>query len=787
MPHGNAQALDVERDSIFASQKLLAVWGQLQSYLFQVELLKRCDPRVGVRMIKPLKLNVLMVRYLENLMAPGLTEQLERNISPLSYGLWLALRRARLDGEVLLRALCEFTDTGDVHGFFIKSMTISGDCPYHEVVELDTYGGSVRTEIKFLHDVENILKQLNYCHLIVKAGTAENFMLALDRYLIETLGAGSVVSPELCDPSQPCSVCFEELCVTANSGDSAHKRIIGKICNHVTKQIVLRVHPDDMVAHIPHAACLSDEKRSVVQAALSLIRPTRGDKDPGGSGDTVSVADAATAVLDAHNVFLPASGNLYAISELQFWIASSERKPNQPRANTIDSFADNLEDLAFKERLFDLRTSVVEMTVFGRRMDHFERVFAQEIENMNAADRLLLGGRAVAPDDIIEALIRACYDHHMSTPLLKRLLYPEEAAQDALKTTLEQVTSHSTRNGPLCQDGDGAPEDDFSNSEHLRIREGVTPLPDVREHYDWLELVRSASADVARRRKMYAERLSKRSLASLDKCITEQRKELEKMLRVNVYGEILIDSYTTLFNGFRSRNRLLEAIRKRCTNIIDNRITADAFDAHRFMQTSLLKHRIDPAMLPSLTHKFFRLLNGPMFNHDVHRFAQPSNTALYFSVENVGLLPHLKEEIARFMIHSCSSSDWIVSKFRGFYDFDGIDSITAAHRMAWKYIKEVILATTLFSSAFSCGELHLRRADCLPLNVNVEYIWEDGIYVTYETECPLITVLGAESDNVTVILDADVFSLLYSILQYMAPAAADQIRAERTNHDHTPT
>ncbi|ARE59075.1 UL28 [Gallid alphaherpesvirus 2] len=789
MSHNRLQSQGTEHDK-FATQKLFAIWGQIQSYLFQVELLKRCDPTVGVRMINRLKLNVLMIYYLEKKMVPALKEQREMNLTPLTYGLWLALRRAKLEGELLLDALCEFKDGGNLRDFFRKSMSMCGDCPYHSTVELDTYGGKVSTEIKFLHDVENVLKQLNYCHLILKADTVGNFMVSLDNYLLKTLGSGSVVPPELYDPSQPCSVCFEELCVTANSGDSTHKRIVRKICDHITKQINIRVNSDDMVTHLPHATYVPDDKRTTAQTALDVIQSTMRDTTTENDSN-ISVSKAAAAALDAHNVFLPASGDLYAISELQFWIASSGRKLHQPRGNTVESFADNLEALVSKERLFDLRTSIVETAVFDRRMDHFERVFAQEIEHMNAADRLLLGGRAAAPDDIIEALIKACYDHHMSAPLLKRLLYPDEAAHDALKTVLERVSSHCIGNDIQCQDGDGTCGERMNETGHFRTNDSFAMSTTSLGHDEWLEMVKSASSDVARRRKMYAERLTKKSLASLDKCITEQRHELEKMLRVNVYGEVLIDSYTALFNGFRSRKRLLEAVKNCCANIIDNRNSDDAFDAHRFMQTSLLKHRIDPAMLPSLTHKFFQLVNGPMFSHDRHRFAQPSNTALYFSVENVGLLPHLKEEMARFMFHSSRKTDWTVSKFRGFYDFSTIDNVTAAHRMAWKYIKELIFATALFSSVFKCGELHICRADSLQINSNGDYVWKNGIYITYETEYPLIMILGSESStsetqNMTAIIDTDVFSLLYSILQYMAPVTADQVRVEQITNSHAP-
>ncbi|AID52732.1 DNA packaging terminase subunit 2 [Falconid herpesvirus 1] len=802
-PHPGNAAAAMNR-AVVARQKLFAIWGQIQTYAFQIELLKRCDPEVGSRSLRGLKLNALMVRYLMAELGPGLEEQAEMRLTPLTYGLWLAIRRVKDEGEALIAAFADYVVRRDAREFFARAMNLAGPCPYHVDVVLETYGGSVSAGVKFLHDAENVIKQLNYCHLIVRATDAAAFLKRLDAFMLLTVGSGSIVPPELYDPSHPCAVCFEELCVTANRGESARRRVAGKICDHITRQTRVRGSADEMATHLPHASSIPPEKRSAALAALERLEDDvarRDTVDGGSNGQGLSVHAAADAALDAHNVFLPASSRLYAVSELKFWISSSGRQSGSGGSDgsTVDAFAENLDALVEREKAFDIRAAIVETVAFGKRQRHFEREYDGELGAMSVVDRLMLGGRAVSPDDLIEALIKACYDHHLSAPLLKRLADPERAAEEALKRVLERATvpganhaSASSERPSTSAGGDGLGDRsngddndrDANDSGDLRMREDLRCDADIADSREgWLDLVRAAASDAIKRRKMYADRLTKRSMASLDRCVTEQRHELEKTLRINVYGEVLLDTYVAAYNGFRSRVGVLSLAGHPEANIVDNRTWADAFDAHRFMMTSLLRRKVDPAMLPSLTHKFFQLVNGPIFDHDRHTFAQPPNTALYFSVENVGLLPHLKEELAKFMLNSGGSGGWTVSRFRGFYDFSGAEGVTAAQRLAWKYIKELILAAALFSSVFRCGELRVRRADSTGVDGEGEQLCKDGIYITYETDCPLMAVLGADRDgrigpDTTVILDSDVFSLLYAVLQRLAPGTAERARAE---------
>ncbi|QPO25237.1 DNA packaging terminase subunit 2 [Bovine alphaherpesvirus 2] len=742
-----------------ARQKLLVVLGQLQTYIFQVELLKRCDPQVARHQIGKLKLNALQVRAVSRHFMEGMSSQAATLITPLTLALELSLEYARREGEKLLEALNDLGERSSPVAYFEGTMGLARGCPHHQAVKLATYGGEIDKELCFLHDVENFLKQMNYCHLITPASAAAEALVSVKAFLARTVGSGLIVPPEISDPSHPCHVCFEELCVTANQGATASRRLAGKICDHVTQQARVRLDADEMRRNLPHVVGLSEARRARALHALE-VSSKMTEANSGGPAEAPGPAAAqereASALLDAHHVFKSAPPGLYAVSELRFWLSSGDRTSG----STVDAFADNLSALAERERRYETGAVAVELAAFGRRGEHFDRTFGDRVASLDMVDALFVGGQSAAPDDQIEALVRACYNHHLSAPVLRQLAGSEHGDAEALRSALEGL--HAAEDPP----GDGNAEKEARRAPSL----GGGPED------DWAALAARAAADVGARRRLYADRLTKRSLASLGRCVREQRGELEKMLRVSTYGEVLPTVFAAVCNGFAARTRFCE-LTARAGTVIDNRGNPDTFDTHRFMRASLMRHRVDPALLPGITHQFFELVNGPLFDHATHGFAQPPNTALYFSVENVGLLPHLKEELARFMMGK-ADSDWAISEFQKFYHFDGTSGITPTQRIAWGYIRELIVATTLFSSVFQCGYVELRRPDYSRPSSGGECHYPTGIYLTYISECPLVAVVecgsgGLVSDSSVVIYDRDVFSLLYAVLQQLAPRSLE--------------
>ncbi|PVE28041.1 hypothetical protein DC007_14490, partial [Enterococcus faecalis] len=106
----------------------------------------------------------------------------------------------------------------------------------------------------------------------------------------------------------------------------------------------------------------------------------------------------------------------------------------------------------------------------------------------------------------------------------------------------------------------------------------------------WADLPAAALRDAERRRRLYADRLSRRSAASLAQCVREQRRELEKTLRVNVYGDALLHTYVAVAAGFRARRAFCEAV-ARAGTVVDERETG-CFDAHSFMKATVQRHPV---------------------------------------------------------------------------------------------------------------------------------------------------------------------------------------------------
>ncbi|QBN85149.1 DNA packaging terminase subunit 2-like protein [Phocid alphaherpesvirus 1] len=742
-------------------QKILVILGQIQAYIFQVELLKRCDPSVSLRYLRLLKLNALTVRFIKNQVFSTFEIQSRQFQTSLIFAVELTIRYALFEGERLISSLLSFTEHKSEEQFFKETMNLNSQCKYHKLIELATYGGNVFSEIKYLHDIENFLKQLNYCHLITPSDSALTALNNIKDFMSKTIGGGFVVPPELFDPTNPCSVCFEELCVTANQGEAVHRRLLNCTCNHITQQIPVNIKSDDLRTHLPYIHNLNSKNRKDAESALKMLYENNNLINKTNVAVECDHTDrVATEILESHNVFKPASRCLYAVSELKFWLASANE--GDPRQRTIDIFTDNLKTLSDRERYSQLETVTAELALFNKHLNHFDRVFGENLD-FDVIDNMLTGGCTISPDDQINALIRACYDHHMSTPLIQQLTDPDKGNKEALKLLLERVG--------MSEDEDSLTPNKEEDTTLSNVQSELNGNVSSNNH-SWGDLLSRAISDVTQRRRLYTDRLCKRSIASLGRCVREQRKELEKTLRVNVYGDVLLHTYVAVCNGFYARKNFNTSV-LRAGTIIDNRISTASFDSHRFMKASILRHSVDPSLLPSLTHKFFELVNGPLFDNDRHNFAQPPNTAFYFSVENVGLLPHLKEELARFMITS-KRGDWVVSEFQKFYYFEKTDGVTATQRLSWKYIRELILASAIFSSVFHCGEVKILRADRTYPDSSGHQLCPPGIYITYEESCPLVAVLESNSNgvigsNTTVIYDSDIFSLLYTVLQKLAP------------------
>ncbi|RXF40742.1 hypothetical protein EG864_15475, partial [Enterococcus faecalis] len=96
---GRAEGGSERADSAMAERRLVAVLGQVQTYVFQLEMLKRCDPAVVRELAPRVKLNALMCRYLARRLP------LEAQMTPLTCALRLALAYARAEGDRVLGAL----------------------------------------------------------------------------------------------------------------------------------------------------------------------------------------------------------------------------------------------------------------------------------------------------------------------------------------------------------------------------------------------------------------------------------------------------------------------------------------------------------------------------------------------------------------------------------------------------------------------------------------------------------------------------------------------------------
>ncbi|AAQ73707.1 ICP18.5 [Psittacid alphaherpesvirus 1] len=815
------------------TRRLLAVAGQLQTLLFQIELLKRCDPEVLVKraLRAKIKHNALMVLYLHSRLAGDLAAQAAHRLTVGIYCLWMWLRRACSEAAALANEIDTYATYRDKDRFFSATMNLSpgGTCRLHSLVGLSLYGRTqdVTRELGLINDAENLLKQINYCHLIVSTESAEAALVGVDEFLTATVGGGMVASPETYDHTQPCCICLDELSVTANQGDTIYKRLGYSVCDHLVKQVKVNVTPDDVLRHMPF---LNSVDANTLRGAIDKLRGSSGGEVGGGrrlagvvptgcraevgrseqedgapAGDDRADLEheaRASRILDSYDVFTEAPGPVYRLSELRYWLASGKAAGAKTRgscahathqATVLQKLDTDLSAMFARAETFERECRSAEREIFGTSFAHFHRHVASKIASVRGVggggealiDKLLAGSPATAPEAEIETLISSCYSHHMSLPLFSRLGNPEKADTDALveilKSYRDQTRPRADKAGGRAEDGAGDCDDEGYPGAADATRRGqrdwigrvrVDTAAVADEHEDKVKkLLDRAERDLTTRRKNYAERLSARSFSNLDRCVKNQRAELEKLLRVNVYGAALPAMYVELKNGFLARQAFMKAVTsdesqhiRRCRLARED---VEGYEQHQYVRSALMRTSLDPAALPHLASRFYELVSGPMFRRHVERFPQPPNTSLYFTVENVGLLPHLKEELASFT-RTYAHAEWMVSEFREFYDFSGISGVSETQRAAYAYIREAVFAAALFESIFQCGRAKLMRADSVEVDAGGPLL-TDGIYLTFEERFPLIAIWGVGEDRrlcatSVVVTEKDLYAVLYAVL-----------------------
>nr|AAU84532.1 UL28 [Fibropapilloma-associated turtle herpesvirus] len=745
------------------SRETVALVSRLNAFLFQLELLKRCDPEAVVvsPLRRSLKLNCLMVAYLRDRLEVHVKEQNRTEADYALYSLGLALTSACREAGRCWQLLEEFERNRDKRAFFRGAMGLDVPCPYHVETELRAYGDvRVTKQLSTVNDAENLLKQVNYIHAVVPEAAAAELFARIDDFFSETLANGPVAAFEAYDESAPCAVCFEELCVTANQGQSVYKRLADRVCDHLATRYQVHVDEDDLLKNLPYAGGHAPQRLNALCEDLRHARHEAQDerqKAENGCGATESaVMDETERLLNSFDVFCNVPPAVYKMSELKFWLLAGSGDET-----AIDLYGRRLADLEEKDALLARQEALTSLRLFGVRLTHFHDLFPPA----DPMEKVAVGSPRLPPETRMVALINAFYARAADVPLFRRLRETGERNTEALRKVLVQIQSGETAEGESDDGRETAVGESFrSQNESLR---------------DLEELERRVRGETEERKRAYAARLSRRSFLNLSKCVEKQRAFLDKMLSVNVWGQFLLEAAVRTRNGFSRRARFLERVTGFGGEVRDKRHCRTDYDARQFVRNALLRHEVDPALLSELVNRFYELINGPYFTHAYHVFAQPHNTPLYFSVENVGLLPHIKNELASFMLIR-NHREWMVSEYKEFYKFPPVcdpektGALNDLQRLAWRYVRELVLASALFHAAFGRDHVLIKRAD---LSFGKE---EDGLYLTYETECPLVVVLGARDGRLVpgeslVALETDLYSAFDTVLRY------------RRERDHAPS
>lgn len=651
----------------------LYLLSRLNELTFSIRILECCDPDVALKSYTHLMYNYMMLRWLWDKYGKELEIQVYTNITTVSYLLFGTMRACLTDCKFLLSCLQEYNISKNRDEYFMKTL-VKPSCVFHKHATLLIGNVVLEKEICTLNDVENILKQINFCYSFIETESFTEIFHILDQFMQVSFMRGPVVPCELYEETTPCYVCFEELCLTANQGESIAFRLSKCLCNHITQTVKVNASIGEVCRCFPNLKLSSfhDAYREDIEA----------DKDLDSSLNSACVFDEPT-------------DTSFAASEQKFWTSiGTVQKKKQLKHN--------LQTLSKTCAAIKKEQNSVELNKFKRISKHF---FFEQSNFKDDIKVLFTGTGIVAPDEQLEAVLETC------------LLHTVDLDNTGDKQALVDIV-----------------EDTAASSNNMPLEWITTDSNNVTEN----------------RQTMFKKKLAMHNFLRLRQCIDDKKHLLEKKLNVNVYGPALSHILVQLAATFQKRN-----------NFINKALSVGTWsnfslNEHLFIRNAVLSKSITVDDLSDLTNDFFRLLNGPCFSFQYHAFPCSLNTTLYYSVENVGLLPHYRAQLAYYISDvSDKPSAWMTSKFNEFYNFSTCSTVSEVQDKCWQYLREAVLAFYLVSKSFYLGDItHLMRTDGDDKPV-------DGVYLTHSKKIPVVVVF--DNGN-TFILCKDIYIALYEIV-----------------------
>ncbi|AAK38210.1 ORF3 [callitrichine gammaherpesvirus 3] len=556
-----------------------------------------------------------------------------------------------------------------------------------------------------INDIEIFIKRLNSVFYCLSYNMGLEALNKAEKLLGKFRGVSPVPDPRLYLIDVPCWLCLHEQAVLPNQGKPKISGSGRLSCNHLAVPVI----PEPVIGLF---------ENEVRQASLThLLKKQDNTRRIHHSREKRNTTEAYQS-LDEYCVFSSVPPEISELSELLYW--NSSRNSISLTGGEEETWSRLSKLISRDEEMLEVMRKC-ELALAGASYNH---TFVSRMPGI--LERLFCGGIFSSVGDMSEALKLDCASAFTSQPQY-RIIADQ---RNELYTRLNHAMSRLRR----------------TENEQRENTEPHAPYVNQIQGNKDSSVIWS---DAAKRREQYLRQLAAEGLTKLQACLARQGELMSETLALRVWGDTVYEEMAAMYNHFIARRAFVHRAWE------DKRDgTAEIFENSKYIKTHLFNQTLSSEHVNALTMTVYSLLTGPLLG-DAGMFPPPENVALSYSCEAAGILPHQKLFMASLVWPGIQPAEWIETSFNSFYQPpDG--TLAETQQILARYIREATLTVSLYNKTWG-QSVHLRRVDEAGLEGAVP---PDGIYITYESENPLILILKTKGW-----IFKDLYALLYMHLQ----------------------
>lgn len=688
-----------------------AVYSQIYSVSLEACLLQFLDPRcLDIRTITE---NYTNLCKLKEKIFPALLKQNSIQTTNLSLELEHLIENLLAVFKKMISSYTAFTRDCDVNMYFQK-MLLHGDGGCEMTHLLKFYGDDVvNLHMNIINDIEIFLKRLNSVFYCVPATQGIACLKDIGQFLKHLRGISPIPETYLYSQDVACVKCLNEIMMLPNQGESTRVSLNNITCNHVTFSV-----PGEHVRGLFENEL---KQRGVPMQPLQAT-PNIEENIEIPSLKHGESLDEMHPALVRYSVFEHIPSAIAELSNLIYW-DSLKSKEEHKKAS-----CSQLAELLTQEALLQNTRKELDISIHGHALHHF----FDDI-HIPSLEKIFCGSVFNGIEDVIEALKNDCSSVFLEQKQYKYMSFNRDEVYNSLVGRMKAM--HKAKNSKGLKDGE---QPSHQPTEKLNM------IPKSEEDIIY---------DACHRKQTYLKQLADDGIAKLHNCLTKQGETLYNMLNLRVWGDVIYAHLSMLMNHFLFRHAFA------ADTLWENKTvpSSEMFENSKYIKSTLFSQTLSNEHLHDLTMEFYKLINGPIaYNGGI--FPQPENVVLAKAFECAGILPHQKLKLTAMLWPGIKPKDWIETEFNNFYHIPKM-CLQLAQEKIWSYIRELVLSVSLYNNIFG-QELCIYSAS---LYHPKQEKLVDGIYVTYESHCPLILINKSRGW-----IFKDLYALLYAHLQCLS-------------------